>query len=453
MIHTKPPDYYITPSEKEMRAMAERLELKKYSQFMVRDLANVAAGGEIQPESHWVGHIRPSVTLEPPDSNGVWELWNGGYSNNRDEVIADRTQVAIRYHRNISDFLRGLDFEKIPGRTPLEQAMNTLKLLSQHEGGEAHDTDGVLPIFLESDTEGNETADTLNELIDDVESLDTEEQFLLQETPEPSDSSGVGSESDLQKMALASDMDEGKHIWLEVSRNLEASSKLQVRKSVKFIPDREGDEVRVRPIANLGELPKIQVSEYTLPETYRLYRAAAKVSPVRERVRREEKQQLLYILIDSSGSMSGEKIHQAGGVLMNRLKAVVSGDAQVYARFFDTQLHEEHFAATPSEAKALIREFEENNFSGGGTEITESMKAAQKRIEALLQAGKMLTRPELVIVTDGQDNLSELHREDFGLTKVHAFVIDNSRTELVEFARSTGGVGVQIQTQPDDIPF
>ena len=78
---------------------------------------------------------------------------------------------------------------------------------------------------------------------------------------------------------------------------------------------------------------------------------------------------------------------------------------------------------------------------------------AQKRIEELLKSGKMLTRPELVIVTDGQDNLSELHREDFGLTKVHAFVVDNVRTELVEFARSTGGVGVQIQTQPDDIPF
>ena len=87
MIHSKPPDYYISPSEKEMQAMAERLELKKYSQFLVRDLANIAAGGEILPESHWVGDLRTSAieTLEPPNSDGNWKLWNDGYTDDRDE--------------------------------------------------------------------------------------------------------------------------------------------------------------------------------------------------------------------------------------------------------------------------------------------------------------------------------------------------------------------------------
>ena len=431
MLYTSPPNFYLSPSEKEIREMAERLQIENYPEGLARDLAHKAAGGEMRPESDWYDHVRQAVA-----------------------EVGGNIEKTIQYHRNICDFLRGLDFENIPGHSPLEQAMNVLKLLSQHEGGEPENETAPVPIFCEDATDGNETAETLNTLMETVETLDPEEQMLIQETPEPSEVSGVGSDSDMKKMALAEDMDERKRIWLEVSRNLDASSKLQVRKSVKLIPDREGDEVRVRPIANLSELPKIQTSEYLLPETYRHYRAAAKVSTLRERVRRVEKQQLLYILIDTSGSMEGSRMYQAGGVLMNRLKAVISGDAQVYARFFDTKLHEEHYASSPDAAKALMREFQEYNFTGDGTRITESLKGAQERIEGLLKSGEALTRPELVIVTDGQDrNVSELDRADFGLTRVHAFVIDNSDTRLVEFARSTGGVGVQIEAQEDDIPF
>ena len=430
MLYTSPPNFYLSPIEKEIRGMAERLQIENYPEDLVRDLAHRAAGGEMRPESDWYNHVHQAVAEK------------GG-----------NIEKTLQYHRNICDFLRGLAFEDIPGRSPLEQAMNVLELLSQHDGGEPESNTAPIPIFCEDATDGNETAETLNTLMDAVKALDNEEQMLIQETPEPSDTSGVGSDSDMKKMALAEDMDEGKRIWLEVSRNLDASSKLQVRKSVKLTPDREGEEVHVRPIANLSELPKIQTSEYLLPETYRHYRAAAKVSTIRERVRRVEKQQLLYMLIDASGSMQGEPMHQAGGVLMNRLKAVVSGDAQVYVRFFDTKLREEHHASSPDAAKTLMREFQERNFSGDGTNITTSMKGAQARIEELLKLGEALTRPELVIVTDGQDNVSDLDRSDFGVTRVHAFVIDNSDTKLVEFARSTGGVGVQIEVQDDDIPF
>ena len=431
MLYTLPPNFYLSPSEKEIREMAERLHLENYPEDLVRDLAHRAAGGEMRPESDWYHHVHQAVTEQ------------GG-----------NIEKTVQYHRNLCDFLRGLDFENIPGRSPLEQAVNVLKLLSHHDGGEPENETAPIPIFCQEATDGNETAETLNTLMDAVETLDNEEQMLIQETPKPSDTSGVGSDSDMKKMALADDMDAAKRIWLEVSRNLDASSKLQVRKSVKLVPDREGGEVRVRPIADLSELPKIQTSEYLFPETYRHYRAAAKVSTLRERVRRVEKQQLLYILIDASQSMKGGRTYQAGGVLMNRLKAVISGDAQVYVRFFDTQLREEHHASSPEAAKALMREFQERNFSGDGTRITESLKGAQARIEELLTSGEALTRPELVIVTDGQDyNVSKLDRSDFGLTRVHAFVIDTSDTRLVAFARSTGGVGVLIEAPEDDIPF
>ena len=230
----------------------------------------------------------------------------------------------------------------------------------------------------------NEIADEVNASLEAAQACDATEAFLLQ-SDTPSESAGVGSPKDLKQMALAADMDKDKHIWLEVSRNLDYYSKMQVRRSVKFQPDPEGDAVRTRPIQNLDELGRIHAAEYALPKAYRLYRAVAKISPVRERGKRVEKQQLLYLLIDASGSMEGERMHRAGGVLMNRLKAVVSGDAQVYVRFFDSFLHEEHFSDSPESAKSLIRLFEAENFSGGGTNIVGALRNTQERIETLLQ--------------------------------------------------------------------
>ena len=446
---TQCPLSYLSPNPHEMRQMAARLEIQHFSKEIVSDLAHVAAGGEVLTEGEWIPAAQQSaievLKHEKPDSDGEWRTNAHGWTSDREAAEAFRIQEAIDYHRNVCDFLRNVDFRRVPGTTPLQQAMNVLKLLyHQHDKDNPIEADGEpLPIFCEDETAGNHTAETLNEILDTVDSLDTTEKQLI-ETDVPSKASGLGEGRDLQRMQLASDMAEGKHIWLKVSRNLDFSAKMNVQKSVKFVPDREGDEVRVRPIANFGEFPKIQASEYALPNTYRMYRAAAKVSPIRERVRREEKQQLLYMIIDTSASMHADKIHKAGGVLMNRLKAVVSGDAQVYARFFDTRLYDESFASTPAEAKHLIAAFNANNFSGGGTDIPGCARKAHQRIEEILAANETLTRPELVIVTDGEDDLDALDSRDFSQTTVHAFVIDNDDTELIEFARSTGGIGVHL---------
>ena len=448
---TQCPLSYLSPNPHEMRQMAARLEIKHFSKELVSDLAHVAAGGEVLTEGEWIPAAQQSAieafTRETPDSDGHYQMKGKGaqYISDRETAENGRIQEAIAYHRNVCDFLRNVDFSKVPGTSPLEQALNLLKLLYPSHGDHNAPTSDrhPLPVFCESETAGNHTAETLNEILDTVDSLDTTEKQLI-ETDVPSKASGLGEGRDLQRMQLASDMAEGKHIWLKVSRNLDFSAKMNVQKSVKFVPDREGDEVRVRPIANFGEFPKIQASEYALPNTYRMYRAAAKVSPIRERVRREAKQQLLYMIIDTSASMHADKIHKAGGVLMNRLKAVVSGDAQVYARFFDTQLYDESFASTPAEAKHLIAAFNANNFSGGGTDIPGCARKAHQRIEEILAANEILTRPELVIVTDGEDDLDALDSRDFSPTTVHAFVIDNDKDELIEFARSTGGIGVHL---------
>lgn len=444
---TRPPLTYLPPSREEMREAAKQAEVQKFSADLVEDFCNLAAGGEILPPSEWREAVsrqsENKVGLKPtPGSNGkgsYWQKADGGWTKNRHEAVQSQMERGMKYQQAVCDFLQTVELDKFPGSSPLEQAMNLLKLLATQKGGEPGGDGETLPIFQEGNPE--EAGERLNDIMDDVESLTDEEQELLDPGEDASSGESKRKDDGLSKMRLAEDMAKGKDLWLKVSRQLDKLARMKVARSVRVLPDPEGDEVRVRPIAHLGEINRLQKSEWALPSVYRAFRLVTRTAMVRERVRREEKQQLLYMIVDCSGSMGNDqRIAKAGGVLMNRLKAVIAGEAQMYVRFFDSQLYEEHFASSPAEAKELIRRFEEKNFSGGSTNISGCVKEAQARIEEIVSEGKV-TRPELVVVTDGEDDVT-LTTEDLRGTKLHAFVVEGSNSALTGLAVKTGGVGI-----------
>lgn len=439
---TAPPATYITPSRDEMREVADRVGLKSFSRDLVADLGNLAAGGSICPPSSYRQEVmdRVSEQLPAPDSFGNWQI-SHGRTTNRQEAIQDRVGKAMQYHQNVCDFLQTVDLQKFPGNTPLEQAMNMLKLLSEKDGGKGGGEGGEpLPIFTDNDM-SEKIGEDLNHLMDEVDSLSEDEKSLLDPDQDAGSENGENGDDGLQKMKLASDMQKGKDVMLEISRNLDSLSRMQVRKSKKQESDPAGEEIRNRPIAHLGEMSKMVKSEWALSSTYRTYRMVTHASQVRERVTTIEKKQLLYIIIDCSGSMGrGQRIYKAGGILMNRLKAVISGEAEIFVRFFDSRLYEEHHASTANEAKELIKSFTEKNYSGGATDISECARAAQKRIEEIVAEGTTY-RPELVIITDGDDKIN-LIVKDFAGTKMHAFMVECSNKALADLAVKTGGVGI-----------
>lgn len=430
-----------------MRSVAERIGVKKFSADLVEDFCNPGAGGEILPPSAWrdavLRQAEDTVGQKPtPGSNSQGQFWkkaDGGWTQNRHEAVQSQVERGMKYQQAVCDFLRTVELDKFPGSSPLEQAMNLLKLLATQKGGEPGGDGDPLPIFQEGEPE--KTAERLNNIMDDVESLTDEEQELLDPDQDADSGDGKRGDDGLHTMKLAEDMAHGKDVWLKVSRQLDKLARMKVARSVKVLPDPEGDEVRVRPIAHLGEINRLQKSEWALPSVYRAYRLVSRTAMVRERVRREEKQQLLYMIIDCSGSMGdGQRIAKAGGVLMNRLKAVIAGEAQMFVRFFDSRCYEEHYASNAAEAKAMIHHFEVKNFSGGSTNISGCSREAQTRIEEIVAGGKV-TRPELVVVTDGDDTIS-LTIEDLKTTKLHAFVVERSNSALTDLAVKTGGVGI-----------
>lgn len=444
---TSPPATYLSPSAEEMRGVANKVGLKSFSKDLVADLCNLVAGGKINPPSSYRQLVQQRVEerLPAPDSNGRWRLKSGNYTNDRQLVVSEKLEKALRYHQNVCDFLQTAELEKFPGSSPLEQAMSLLKLLAKKKGGEAGSGEGEpLPIFTDND-QSEKVGEELNQLMDEIDSLSDDERELI----DPNQDAGSGKDEkggddDLRKMKLAEDFLRGKELMLKISRNLDKLTRMQVRRSKKQEPNPAGEEIRQRPIAHLGELNKITKSSWATRQaspSYFLYQAITGALPVRERVTTIEKKQLLYIIIDCSGSMgSGQRIFKAGGILMNRLKAVIEGEAELFVRLFDTSLADEHHASSASEAKELIRHFTEKNYSGGSTDISGCVRAAKSRIEEIIAQGATY-RPELVVITDGDDSISLTTREMTGI-KMHSFVVECANKALVDLAVATGGVGI-----------
>lgn len=448
---TSPSETYLTPTADEMRAVAEKVGLKQFSRDLAADLAHIASGGTINPPSamrpaveEWVeGETqRPGSTyfLKPDILAAKSFNWDKKQFSSLGELRQAFVEKALRYHQNVADFLGTVEMDKVYGDSPLEQAMNLLKLLSKKQGGAGGGEGGEpLPIFTED--AGEKPARELNSLLDEVESLSWEEIEMLSPDKVETDENGDKS---ISNMALAEDMLKGKEEMLRISRNLDQLSRMQVRKSKKQEADPSGDDVRKRPIAHMGELCKIGSADWALRHVapaYFLYKAATEQLAVRERVVTIERKQLLYVIIDCSGSMgSGQRIYKAGGILMNRLKAVIAGEAELYVRLFDTTLKQEYHAGTPVEAREVIKHFTEKNYSGGSTDISGCVRAAQKRIEEIVSEGATY-RPELVVITDGDDTIN-LTTKEFAGTKMHAFVVETSNDTLCKVAQATGGVGV-----------
>jgi uncharacterized protein with von Willebrand factor type A (vWA) domain len=139
---------------------------------------------------------------------------------------------------------------------------------------------------------------------------------------------------------------------------------------------------------------------------------------------------------------SGKRHWKATGVVMNRLKAVLSGDAEVWVSLFDTSLGRVRHAATPAEARELIAEFARGNFTGGGTDIAAAVKAAHAFIEEKMKAGEALYRPEIVVLTDDDTSAGNVRPAEIPGTRVHGFAMETRNPALVKLAEATGGVGL-----------
>lgn len=371
MIYSVPASHYISPDMGEITAGAVKFDLNTPDHDFLTDVANIASGGRIKTEE---------------------ELRSQSLDVTNVQVHVERTR----------QFLEGVDFDQIPGNTPLEKAL-------------------ALSKYMES-CKGQPEASEFNEMTDDFNKMSPEEREL---------SGG----SFAQFILESSDIE-------AISRELDLISDLRVSRMSKPIPDPHGNLVRSRPVKDLNELSRVPQAEWALPELYRIYRVLSHQTLVRERVSMIERRQLIYMIVDASGSMQGDRFTYALGVLLNRIKAVIRGDAEMWFAWFSAELEGERHIPDKDTAVEVYKEVVAKGLPGGGTYIDGCIAEAIERIHEL-QATNALWKPELVVVSDGCDEVYTIPSNLRGI-RLHSFNCLGSNPELERLARQSGGVSVKL---------
>ncbi len=208
------------------------------------------------------------------------------------------------------------------------------------------------------------------------------------------------------------------------------------------------DDILVRPISDMGELPSMLPSERTSDPATRMIRSITGQSlvmanlerrpitePITEPIYREGKR-VLYLLLDVSGSMGEEnsewKIPLWRGITLFLVRRCLNERATIMLRTFTDSVGDLESAETEQamqRIEALVRQLHYR----GGTDIGKAIGIA---IEDLKR--EAFDQKELMIVTDGEDkNFSEeaVRRElDAAGIKLHAVLLGAQNATLRECA-------------------
>jgi Mg-chelatase subunit ChlD len=412
---SRPPTHYIPPSLGDISRVAKEVGLTHYDPSLIADFCNLEAGGDLESIDE-VRKISRGIGADPyrpiPLSMGV------------DKYVDNQAET--------TRFLRDFDRSKLPpGETPLHRAAMLASLLYNQEGGKPG-SGGLL--FNNKSAEHK--LKEINDILEAAANLTDAEKLLLTDN---------GTSKSAQTMQILRDL-KNKVInqeSLRIARNLNTLTRMNVRLTREVTPDPNGSERRMRRVEGPNDLTRMVPQEWAFDLTHVVRRTLAREPYLREKVSVTDKKQLLFMILDCSGSMtSGQRMAKAIGIALNRIKAVVQGLAEMYFSYFESHLvGETLFANDLDSARTMLKYIQENSRSGGGTAIVHSATQAFEKIEAISKEGR-LVKPELAIVTDGEDRVEKFWDSDFKGLKVHAFVVECENPALVQYAVSTGGVGV-----------
>lgn len=485
---------YLPPSDNEIRAAASEVGLNINVPSFVRDVCALRSGGRLKNFEELEETIEQELKLRPIKTESV-KLSDGKNSGRNHfarndlvrkvyEKMSEAKAAFFEDHRTFAQQVsQALDY--IPstgedlGDTPMYQALNLIKLL-QHTKGEGATSYGdasennILKHLLspgnikkakEAVKEAKSMSKSEKDMLKTIASLKNKDKDKNKEDENPANNGkaggrgiadpdtieeGKGGNNSAVMTAALQLTDSNLREALKVSRKLQSFSKLKTSKITKFIPDTQESEVQNRSMKSFSELGKIKQTQFSemnvAPGLFR-YKAVTQQLQLRERGKFAEKQQLLYIVVDSSGSMTedeGRRISLAAGVLINRLMAVAKGDAKVYWRFFDDKCYECKFVEHKDQAYETISEIlKTENFSGGGTNFDMAINTAVAHIETLKETLN-LGRPELFMVTDGACRCRTKFKDLKGVKMHTAYVSNDYCEELSDLTRQSGGIVIDL---------
>lgn len=203
-------------------------------------------------------------------------------------------------------------------------------------------------------------------------------------------------------------------------------------------------DIEPEVLTDFSQLPDV-LPEYQAQDDDVFYgQLAAGEVLVMQSYQTTQDKQVLYLLLDVSGSMaeptygSNEpKRIWGSGVVVRHLVNAYNGNSICLLRFFDGGVHDLIEVRTKEEALAAIEIVLKNAFSGDGTHIYGAFKKAVQDIRT--QDGDF-SKAEIVLITDAEDSSMDDARQVRKLKgddiRLHAAVIGNSSPTLEKVSDS-----------------
>lgn len=353
---------------------------------------------------------------------------------NRNSVIASFRHEYHETQHQLHHLLECVDLNEIPGYNHVTKAIRLVKLVRR--------TQILWVLGVISAYAVTLLFDMIDEALQKVKALNDADLELLRQFVDP-----LGNEPGEDVKFLGVQLQLGGldlQEIIRIARHLDTLSELQRGRS-KLTPDPDGEDTKLRDIRDLSELGRVSQQAHALPRRLRMMRAVQGELDVREAHTRRTKKQLLFLVVDGTGSMLWDgavSASRAAGVVMNRLQAVIDGDAEVYVRFFDHDLRQaEYHAHNAESARELMGVISDPaQYGGGNTVFGSTLDASSRRVHQLMKLGT-LREPELVFVTDGEADIPDA--SVLRGVKMHVVQVGPSEVlELSRLARQTGGISV-----------
>lgn len=406
---TKPHEQYLTPYQEQIKDKLNDMNFKgDFNMSIAQDLCNVMSY-EFFEEDPEKAFIKPST-------------WN---------LSPDR----VKYHENIQEFLRKIDYNKYPG-TPLERACMVVKHLnaineqsSQGQGkgkgganGKGEDENGEQELQMFTPGAGRSTPDEIAEqMVSQVEKLRHMSDFE-KEALELNNKNHFEQIVDLAKYHKE---------FTKISLKLKTFGRITVKAKRTKIKDPYSRKKRYMQINDVSKAYKVPKSSMLDPSFE--YKLISKQLMYKEGYQVEAEKQILMMLLDDSGSMSTpQKIAWRNAVLLNRCEAVAKGEAELIFYRYETDRYGRTHVKTKEEAMALFNNIKKHIPGGGGTNIEGVLRDSIEEISKMNGY-----KPDIIIVMDGQDHFTDMDNKG---TIVHSIIIGSEHKHMEKFCKKTGGL-------------
>lgn len=222
---------------------------------------------------------------------------------------------------------------------------------------------------------------------------------------------------------------------IKVKAYLEQSVGLETGLDTKKVKNNDSNEKETFRMETIDEITKVKKSTMMLENFDD--KLVKKDLNIKTKVKPETKKQILYMLLDDSGSMSNvAKQTYVRAVLLNRLESVVDGKSELKFAFYESTRYGFTEVKDKKGAQNLFQKVSLRSPSGGGTYIGNILQETINEIHKDTQTG--YHDPEIMIVCDGDDYVDP-SSIDYKDVRINVVLLGTENKNLEKIAKNTDG--------------